>query len=80
MNRFRKILVKTTVDDHNCRNYRDVLTTDPYTRKRFPAFLYCFKLVNLDALENSKQYKNAGKRFRVYGACNTRFRIRFVDT
>ena len=25
-------------------------------------------LVVLDSLENSKQYKNAGKRFRVYGA------------
>ena len=26
------------------------------------------ELVVLDSLENSKQYKNAGKRFRVYGA------------
>ena len=28
------------------------------------------ELVVLDSLENSKQYKNAGKRFRVYGALN----------
>ena len=27
----------------------------------------CNELVVLDSLENSKQYKNAGKRFRVYG-------------
>ena len=26
------------------------------------------ELVVLDSLENSKQYKNAGKRFRVHGA------------
>ena len=26
------------------------------------------ELIVLDSLENSKQYKNAGKRFRVYGA------------
>ena len=26
------------------------------------------ELVVLDSLENSKHYKNAGKRFRVYGA------------
>ena len=26
------------------------------------------ELVVLDSLENTKQYKNAGKRFRVYGA------------
>ena len=26
------------------------------------------ELVVLDSLENSKQYKNEGKRFRVYGA------------
>ena len=26
------------------------------------------ELVVLDSLENSKQYKNAGKHFRVYGA------------
>ena len=26
------------------------------------------ELVVLDSLENSKQYKKAGKRFRVYGA------------
>ena len=26
------------------------------------------ELVVLDSLENSKQYKNAGKRFRAYGA------------
>ena len=26
------------------------------------------ELVVLDSLENSKQYQNAGKRFRVYGA------------
>ena len=26
------------------------------------------ELVVLDSLENSKQYKNAGRRFRVYGA------------
>ena len=29
------------------------------------------ELVVLDSLENSKQYKNAGKRFRVYGALTT---------
>ena len=29
------------------------------------------ELVVLDSLENSKQYKNAGKRFRVYGALLT---------
>ena len=42
----------------------------PYTRKRFPAFLFVSsnELVVLDSLENSKEYKNAGKRFRVYGA------------
>ena len=30
------------------------------------------KLVVLDSLENIKQYKNAGKRFRVYGALTDR--------
>ena len=45
-----------------------------YTWKRFPAFLYCIHvyqvngLVVLNSLENSKQCKNVGKRFRVYGA------------
>ena len=28
------------------------------------------ELVVLDSLENSKQYKNAGKRYRVYRATN----------
>ena len=35
------------------------------------------ELVVLDSLENGKQYKNAGKRFRVYGAYCTRL-IRLV--
>ena len=41
----------------------------PYTRKRFPAFCIVSsnELVVLDSLENSKRYKNAEKRFRVYG-------------
>ena len=41
-----------------------------YTRKRFPAFCIVSsnELVVLYSLENSKQYKNEGKRFRVYGA------------
>ena len=41
------------------------------TGKRFPAFFSIVssnELVVLDSLENSKQYKNAGKRFRVFGA------------
>ena len=33
------------------------------------------ELVVLDSLENSKQYKNAGKRFRVYGALHAYFRV-----
>ena len=43
--------------------------TETYTRKRFRAFCVVStnELVVLDSLENmSKQYKNAGKRFRVY--------------
>ena len=30
------------------------------------------ELVVLDSLENSKEYKNAGKRFRLYGAIGSR--------
>ena len=35
---------------------------------RFCSIVSSNGLVVLDSLENSKQYKNAGKRFRVYGA------------
>ena len=43
-------------------------TEAPYIRKRFPVFCIVSsnELVVLDSLENSKQYKNARKRFRVY--------------
>ena len=37
------------------------------------SFVSSNELLVLDSLENSKQYKNAGKRFRVYGAKTCEF-------
>ena len=38
------------------------------------------ELVVLDSLENSRQCKNAGKRFRVYGALEDNLRTLHHDT
>ena len=44
----------------------------PVHMETFSCMRFCIvssnELVVLDSLENSKQYKNEGKRFRVYGA------------